>query len=113
MAEDKARIAEFFKTMKWGFSKCLGPTLTCQESAIRAHSVQNANALSLIEEDNHVYELKMQVTGGEPVCAFQKVGRNRASTFAGMCKQHDTEIFRPIDTKPLSTGNLEQLFLYY
>ena len=111
MPEDKAQIAEFFKTMKWSFSKCLDPTLTCQESAIRAHSIQNANALSLIEEDNHVYELKLRVTDGKPVCAFQKVGRNNASTFAGMCGQHDTEIFRPIDSKPLATDNLEQLFL--
>lgn len=108
MPKDKAQIANFLKTMKWNFSKCLDPTLTCQERAISAHSVQNADALSFIEEDNHVYELKMRVSGGAPICAFQKVGRNNASTFAGMCGQHDTKIFRPIDSEPLATDNLEQ-----
>lgn len=111
MPKDTTKISEFLETMKPRYTKCLDPTLTCGNDAIRAHSVQNANALSLIAEDNHVYELKMRITLGEPVCAFQKVGRNNASTFTGMCGQHDTEIFRPIDTKPLATDDPEQLFL--
>ena len=109
--KDMAKVHDFYATMKSRFTKCLDPTLTCEHDAIKAHSVQNANALSLIGEDNHVYELKMRNTGGEPVCVFQKVGRNNASTFTGYCQQHDTEIFRPIDTKPLATDDLEQLFL--
>lgn len=111
MPKDMAKVAEFFATMRLRYTRCLDPTLTCEHDAIKAHSVQNANALSLIEEDNHVYELKMRLTDGEPVCAFQKVGRNNASTFTGFCGQHDTEIFQPIDTKPIATDDLEQLFL--
>ena len=111
MRNDNAKVSEFLATMQVRFTKCLDPTLTCGNDAIKAHSVQNATALSLIEEDNHVYELKMRIILGEPVCAFQRVGRNIASTFTGLCGQHDAEIFRPIDTKVFATDDLEQLFL--
>lgn len=109
--KERSNLADFFKMMKRGLSKCLDPTLACPNSAIRAHSVQNATALSFIEESNHVCELKMRILNGSPVCAFEKVGRNNASTFTGLCSKHDTEIFLPIDTKPLDINNKEQLFL--
>lgn len=85
--------------------------MTCQKTAIRAHSVQKSTALSFIEEDNHVYGFKINFAGARPVCELERVGRNNASTFTGFCNQHDTEIFRTIDTKPLDLENAEQLFL--
>lgn len=111
MADDKSNISDFFKTMKVRFAKCLEPTMSCTETAINAHSVQNASAMSLIADNNHVYELKMRVSEGGPKCAFEKIGRNQASTFPGFCSRHDTDIFKPIDTKPLSLVDDEQLFL--
>ncbi|MCX2697083.1 hypothetical protein [Ochrobactrum chromiisoli] len=111
MENSKANIAEFFATLKVGFNKCLWPTLACKEKAINAHSVQNASSLGLIAENNHVAALGMRVNGGEPNCVFSKVGRNKASTFAGFCSHHDTKLFKPIDTKPLSLLDQEQLFL--
>lgn len=111
MAGGQSNISDFFETMKVRYKKCLEPTFSCTEPAISAHSVQNATALGLIAEQNHVYELQMRVKKGEPQCAFEKVGRNRASTFPGFCGHHDTEIFKPIDTKPLSLEDTEQLFL--
>ena len=53
----------------------------------------------------------MRVKNGSPECLFEKVGRNQASTFPGFCSRHDTEIFKPLDTKPLSLDDAEQLFL--
>lgn len=97
--------------MKVRLEKCLEPTLSCTEPAIDAHSVQNATSLGLIAEQNHVCELRMRVRDGRPQCAFEKVGRNQASTFPGFCGHHDTEVFKPIDTKPLSLEDDEQLFL--
>jgi len=108
---DQSRLSEFFEGMRPQFARCLDPTLTCEQEAIKAHSVQNATALSFIEEDNHICELKMRIADGQSVCEFQKVGRNVASTFTGLCGEHDAEIFRPIDTKPLDTSDPEQLFL--
>ncbi len=106
--EQKAR---FYEAIKQKFNKCLCPDMVCEKPAIRAHSVQKATALSFIEDAQHVYGLKMTFRGDEPVCEFEKIGRNNASTFTGFCNQHDTEIFRPIDTKPLDLEDTEQLFL--
>jgi len=101
----------FHKAINQKFNKCLCPDMACEKPAIRAHSVQKATALSFIEEAQHVYGLKMSFKGAEPICEFEKIGRNNASTFTGFCSQHDTEIFRPIDTKPLNLKDEEQLFL--
>ncbi|WP_298262078.1 hypothetical protein [Bradyrhizobium sp.] len=46
-----------------------------------------------------------------PDVALRRIGRNDASTFAGFCNQHDTELFRPLDTKALDAADREQLFL--
>ncbi|MBY5453961.1 hypothetical protein HFO91_30755 [Rhizobium leguminosarum] len=101
----------FYEAIKQKFNKCLCPNMDCEKPAIRAHSVQKATALSFIEEAQHVYGLKMTLKGAEPICEFEKIGRNNASTFTGFCSQHDTELFRPIDTKPLNLKDEEQLFL--
>jgi hypothetical protein len=111
LAQAQSNISDFFKSMKVRFEKCLEPTLSCTAPAISAHSVQNATSLDLIADDNHVYEMRMRIRNGAPQCAFEKVGRNQASTFPGFCGHHDTEIFKPIDTKALSLKDKEQLFL--
>ncbi|MCR6502506.1 hypothetical protein MUO32_26105 [Shinella sp. CPCC 101442] len=108
---DGEQKAQFFKSMGLKFNKCLSPEMSCTNAAIRAHSVQKSTALSFIEEHGHVCGLKLKVGNGEPVCEFEKVGRNNASTFTGFCNAHDTEIFLPVDTKPLDLGDAEQLFL--
>lgn len=75
----------------------------CNE-IISAHSIQKKGQLSLIAEEGHVYRLSadlsvMKRTNGFP--SLKRVGVNRASTFAGFCKQHDNELFEPIDNFPL------------
>lgn len=110
-AEDGKRIGDFTKALKAGYSKCLDPTMQCAETAIKAHTVQNATAMSFIEENGHVSTVRVQLRNGEPACRFAKVGRNDASTFTGLCGRHDTEMFKPIDTKELSLDDSEQLFL--
>jgi hypothetical protein len=42
---------------------------------------------------------------------FAKVGRNKATTFAGLCESHDRELFAPIETQPLALDDSSQLFL--
>lgn len=111
MSIDGESKAQFYKTMKLRFNKCLNLTMNCPNEAIRAHSVQNATALGFIEEGGHVSELKMKIVDDAPACTFTCVGRNQASTFMGLCNDHDTELFLPIDTKPLDLRDPEQLFL--
>jgi hypothetical protein len=104
--------SHFFKVDKWQFSKCLAPGLDCAEPAIRAHSIQNSKVLDLICRDGHVTALTKKIDAESgPEVVFSEVGRNKASTFAGLCSKHDAEIFRPIDTETFDQSNPEHLFL--
>lgn len=73
--------------------------------------MQNAKVFDLIAEDNHLAEIRVKMHPDGPICAFDKVGRNLASTFTGLCAEHDSETFKPIDTQPLDITNDEQMFL--
>ena len=109
MSTEGQRKAQFYDAIKLRFNKCLDVTMSCSHAAIRAHSVQNSTALSYIEEDGHVSELRLRIENDKPVCRFQRIGRNNASTFTGLCGTHDTELLKPIDTKPLNITDAEQL----
>ena len=94
------------------FSRCLWPDMSCTQPAIRAHSVQNATALDLLAEDGHVIApvLRLSARTG-PRIELRRVGRNRATTFAGLCATHDQEIFAPIETTSLDLSEVEHRFL--
>ena len=85
--------------------------MQCGEPAIRAHSIQNRQTIALLEQDNHVIAWQPRFSQAGPDIALRRIGRNEASTFAGFCNQHDTELFRPLDTKALNSADREQLFL--
>lgn len=108
---DGERKAAFFGSLNNKYSRCLEPDWCCDNPAIKAHSVQNATALSLIAENGHVSEIRLNFSSEAPAAAFQLVGKNNASTFPGLCGNHDATIFAPIDKKPLNTDDPEQLFL--
>ena len=55
--------------------------------------------------------MKTKVVDEVPSVSLELVGINKASTFTGFCDEHDAEIFRPIETKPLNLSDSEQLFL--
>ena len=65
-----------------------------------------------IARNGHVGQL---LPSGDPNVApghlrYELVGINEASTFAGLCNRHDSELFRPIETIPI-TFTSEQMFL--
>jgi len=85
----------------------------CNE-IISAHSIQRRNQLGLIAEDGLVYRLNaefstLRKSGGWP--QPKKKGIRKTSTFAGFCKHHDNELFKPIDNNPLEP-NKYQIALY-
>jgi len=84
----------------------------CGNPAIRAHSVQNGWTLELLSEGGHVVapELRIDVERG-PQYDLKEVGRNRATTFAGLCSQHDDALFSPIEKSPIDFSNPEHRFL--
>ena len=104
-------LAEFFRTRKIEFGRCLELTMQCGQPAIRAHSIQNRQTIALPEQDHHVLAWQPRFFQAGPDIALRRIGRNDASTFAGFCNQHDTELFRPLDTKPFDGADRDQLFL--
>lgn len=108
----KELISSFFKHDKWRLNRCLAPGMSCTSTAIRAHSLQNSRVLDLLVRDGHVKALTKKVdmeTG--PIIFFGDVGRNQARTFAGFCAEHDSDIFKPIDTSAFRSTDAEHLFL--
>ena len=108
---DREALADFFRTQKIGFEKCLAPSMQCKEPAISAHSIQNRQIIELLQENNHVLAWQPRFSVDRPDISLRKVGRNEASAFAGFCNHHDTELFKPLDTRPLDVRDTEQLFL--
>jgi hypothetical protein len=67
--------------------------------------------IDLLADQGHVVALRLDFSEGVPDIEFKSVGRNSASTFAGLCGEHDRELFRPLDTRTLDLTDPEQLFL--
>jgi hypothetical protein len=94
------------------FSRCFAPGPKCERPAVRAHSVQNSRCLDLLARDGHVVALTHRLDIEEGLLVqFSNVGRNRATTFAGLCELHDHDLFAPIETRPLELTIQEHLFL--
>ncbi|MBH5397381.1 hypothetical protein HZZ13_06195 [Bradyrhizobium sp. CNPSo 4010] len=109
--KDGKKTAAFFDLQKKDYSKCLHGAFDCEREPIRAHSIQNAKVLDLLQKDNHVRTPLGKIKGGEhPEFEFGLIGRNNASTFTGLCSKHDTELFNLIDTEPLDVKNFYQLY---
>ena len=111
MVEQTEFINHFFRTKDSKFLKCLEPTMTCPEKPIKAHSIQNSRVLDLLENNGHVIMLRSKFHPDSFDIQFQKVGRNQASTFTGLCAMHDSAIFHSLDTQLFNPKNSEHLFL--
>jgi len=95
-----------------GWGRCLEPCWECAERPIKAHSIQNAQILDKLVRDGHVLTLSLDYHPTKPpIPEFRAIGRNRATTFDGLCAKHDAEIFKRIDTEPIKTNDREHLFL--
>src|SRR2546428_2829876 len=108
----KRLLTALFKIDNWEYGKCFAPPGPCARPAIRAHSVQNARSLDLLARNGHVTGITRRIDAERvPVIAFGDVGRNLATTFAGLCAEHDQEVFAPIDRQPFDPANPQHLFL--
>jgi hypothetical protein len=107
-SEEIGRLSQAFKSP---FNKCLEPRLACKNTTIRAHSIQNGRVLDLIATNGHVMMLRQIFSKDRVDIEFKSVGRNLASTFTGLCNEHDTTLFAPIDTRLFDREDREQLFL--
>ena len=85
--------------------------MSCTKEAIRAHSIQNSRVLDLIHKNGHVITPTLRYPIDGPKVGFVEIGRNKASTFTGFCEEHDSSIFKPLDTQEFNPQNPEQIFL--
>jgi hypothetical protein len=82
--------------------------------AIHAHSIQQNGSLSLIADLGHVYAVSSNfddVRRHRGALSYTRQGIQRVSTFRGFCREHDEQLFRPIDTAPL-IPTARQVLLY-
>jgi len=104
----------FFKLQKAGFKKCLAPEGLglCSKKTIRAHSIQNRQILDIIQRDGHVVMLNARLDLKKGISVnFEFIGRNKATTFTGICSNHDRKIFAPIEENNIDVDNELHLFL--
>jgi hypothetical protein len=108
----KTLLATMFSLRNAEFGRCFAPPPMCPRPAIRAHSVQNSKVLDLLEANGHVIAPAIRLSAvKEPEIELGLIGRNRASTFSGLCADHDRELFSPIELGAIDPANLEHAFL--
>lgn len=110
-------VADFLNEMKRNDSsgRCLHfeRGVRCNE-IINAHSIQRSNQLGKIVESGHVYRISAEISDqheSNGLLTPKKIGWKKVSTFAGFCKLHDNDLFKPIDNFHLKP-NAEQVALY-
>jgi hypothetical protein len=105
-------INHFFRVHQSSTDCCHEPSETCRQPAIRAHSIPNGSVLSTLMDDGHIIMPQMKLKKHQsPEIEFKRVGRNKATTFSGLCSTHDNAIFRPIDTEKPNSNDRSHLFL--
>ena len=85
----------------------------CSDRVIKAHTVQRRGGLAAIAEGGHVISTESagrDIFKNDGRFIPSKVGLRSASTFMGFCNQHDTEMFRPVETQSVEL-NPKALFL--
>ncbi|MCK9398289.1 MAG: hypothetical protein M0Q44_22225 [Methylobacter sp.] len=87
---------------------------SCNE-IINAHSIQKNQSLSAIADNGKVYVVSSyfgDLKNNHGNITYKKRGiEKEVSIFRGFCKQHDNELFKPIDDFPLIPTK-QQVFLY-
>ncbi len=86
---------------------------------IKAHSIQENKILKKIAVNGHVAMVandRITMVDGQidtdNLVKIEFIGKGKATTFQGFCREHDLEIFKPIELKDYIAGNKEQNFLF-
>ena len=102
---------EYLRLARIKINRCLAPG-ECPEPAIAAHSVQRSRFIKPLAEDGHVLAFKLDATARNGLSIDMRlVGVNQATTFTGLCANHDNAIFSPIEKQEIDFTDSEQLFL--
>lgn len=108
---DPKFLSDYFDNQKIKVRRCFAPPFNCTQSAIRAHSIQNSRVMDLIHENGKVFMMKMYARLDRQHIQLDLIGRHEASTFTGLCSDHDSNIFREIDNADFDPSDQKHLFL--
>lgn len=116
--QEPVNIYEHMEAMRAEFAKgyCSHPEAepsTCGGRVIRAHTVQRNGGMAAIAEDGHVISMRSGIERrrhNQGQVIPPKIGINRASTFLGFCRRHNSEMFRPVENGAVVLTN-ETAFL--
>lgn len=114
ISPDSLKRRAMFEASQKEYRKCLySVTPDCRQPAIDAHSIQKSGKLQELAEDGHVYAFHLRPMFDDPpkMPEIRSKGHREATTFAGMCNEHDSELFAPIDNSPIDLDDQEHVFL--
>lgn len=104
-----------YKVTSTDYKRCLAPSGNCENAPTKVHSIQNSRIFDLLQNDGHLVSFKITPSSeiGPHLDFDERIGRNQASTFQGLCNNHDTKIFQEIENQNLDLkNNSKQLFLF-
>lgn len=84
----------------------------CEEKPIRSHSIAESRLLKRISSNGNVLHMSFQASAESGEAEIVPVGKAKATTFPGLCKEHDREIFECIDNHDYVIGNKQQEFMF-
>lgn len=113
--DDKAKLEAvnfFFQSHSRSTRNCHEASETCNEPAICAHSIPSSTVLKRLSRNGHVVMPHISLKYPPPAeISFKAIGISSATTFTGLCSQHDNDIFRLIDTTLPNIKDDTHLFL--
>lgn len=113
MNERTAKLVDhFFKIFNTTTNRCHEPLETCTQKAIKAHSIPSSSVLSRLSRSGHVVmPCILHYYPAPPKVTFEHIGRNKATTFTGLCAKHDNDMFHSIDDRSPDITSDKELFL--
>ncbi|MDR0284175.1 MAG: hypothetical protein LBI33_04695 [Propionibacteriaceae bacterium] len=89
---------------------------SCRKPSILSHSFQRASVLNRLQEGGVVFAIRPrrqedQPTNNEVSDFVFRTPISQAGRFKGFCKLHDTAVFKPIETAPMSRNVYKYILL--
>jgi len=107
------KLNEHFRKVSNKKRKCSHPS--CNERAIKSHTVSKASNLLKISFDKHVYHISNSIfnINNNSLINFEPIGIKEASVYPLFCAKHDTDLFEPFENKNILKITQKHSFLLH